>query len=444
MARPPKVSDPITFPDACARCGEHHQVAARWADGAVCGYCYQRAKRTRGTCACGHVGVLPGMIDGLPACRACAGVKLNIDCRTCGAEDELYDGSRCWTCVLATTVDRLLTNPATGTISAELSVMAEALKSMERANSGLTWIRQPHVTSFLAHLAVAPAITHEALDELPASGTRDYVRGLLVEHGALPRRDELLARFTAWSDQSLDRLPAGEHRDVVRRFIRWHLLRRMNGSPGAVTQGTFLRSKQTTTVTIDFLIWLTARGTTLSQLTQADLDAWQAGGPTTREVASRFLAWAIKAHLVDPNLRMQPHRRGTAHKLSSAEQTAAVQAIVHHHDLTPRDQLAAILVLVLGQQIEDVVRLTWDNTTVTDDLATITLGTAPITVPHRSMNPCANSSPSLGMAARPRTPTPRGSSGVTPPAATSARRTCASASRPSAPPGPPGWAPSPT
>ncbi|GAA4289132.1 Fis family transcriptional regulator [Georgenia daeguensis] len=381
MARPRKASDPDTFPEACGRCGEHYQVAARWPDGAVCGYCYQRAKRTRGTCACGHTGVLPGIVDGQPACRPCSGVRLNVDCQTCGAEDELYDGGRCWTCVLAATVDRLLTNPATGTVSPELVPMVTALKSMERANSGLTWVRQPHVTEFLQHLAVAPAITHEALDQLPASRTRDYVRGLLVEHGALPRRDELLARFTTWSDQALDRLPDGEHRDIARRFARWHLIRRMNSAPGTVTQGTFLRSKQTTTVTIDFLTWLTAHGTTLDQLTQADLDAWQAGGPTTRELASRFLSWAIKAHLVEPDLRMQPHRRGTADKLPSVEQTAAVQAVVHHDDLTARDRLAAILILVLGQQVEDVVRLTWDDATVTDDLATITLGEAPIDLP---------------------------------------------------------------
>lgn len=78
---------------------------------------------------------------------------------------------------------------------------------------------------------------------------------------------------------------------------------------------------------------------------------------------------------------MQPHRRGTADKLPSVEQTAAVQAVVHHDDLTARDRLAGILVLVLGQQVEDVVRLTWNDATVTDDLATITLGKAPITLP---------------------------------------------------------------
>lgn len=382
MSRPRKVSDPNTWPEECARCGEHHQLVASWPDGRICGYCYLAAKRTTGTCSCGHHGVLPGRIDGQPACRGCSGVRLHVDCVTCGVEDELHSGGQCWRCVLSGTVDRVLTNPHTGAVHPTLAPVASALKAMNRPNSGLTWINQQHVTAFLTNLAVAPVISHDSLDALPASRTRDYVRGLLVEHGALPRRDERLARFTTWSDQALDRLPPGEHRDAVRRFVRWHLIRRMTTTPGDVTQGTFLRSKQTTTVAIDFLSWLTARGTSLHQLTQADLDAWQAGGPTTRELSSHFLAWAIKAHLADPHLTMTPHRRGTAHKLPSAEQSRAVQAVVgDDHELTPRDRLAAILVLVLGQQLEDVVRLTWDKVRVNEELVTITVGHSPITLP---------------------------------------------------------------
>ncbi len=73
--------------------------------------------------------------------------------------------------------------------------VAHALKSMTRANSGLTWLHQPHVTGFLETLAVEPTISHAALDALPHSRTREYVRGLLVEHRALPRRDDLALAF---------------------------------------------------------------------------------------------------------------------------------------------------------------------------------------------------------------------------------------------------------
>ena len=218
--------DPLAGP--CNRCGQHHQTVARWPDGGVCGYCYQQAKRTRGICACGHEGVLPGLIDSQPACRRCSGIRLNIDCRTCGAEDEIHSGGRCWTCVLGNAVDDLLTDPATGSIANDLIPLAAALKSMKRANSGLTWILQKHVTAFLCNLAVAREISHETFDELPDSRAREYVRGLLTEHGVLPQRDELRRRSESWARQALERVRDPQNRDVIRRYIRWHHQRRMN------------------------------------------------------------------------------------------------------------------------------------------------------------------------------------------------------------------------
>jgi hypothetical protein len=146
MTRPRKAGDPAKWPEACGRCAEHHKTAVRWPDGGICGYCYQQAKRTRGACACGHEGVLPGRVDTLPACRKCSGVRLNVDCIACGNEDELHSGNRCWSCILAMTVDRILSPPDNRPPSLELRAVATALKSMKRANSGLTWIQQPHVT----------------------------------------------------------------------------------------------------------------------------------------------------------------------------------------------------------------------------------------------------------------------------------------------------------
>ncbi|THE17688.1 Fis family transcriptional regulator [Kocuria rosea] len=346
----------------------------------MCRYCYQAAKRTTGTCACGHAGVLPGRLDGHPACRSCSGISLKLDCLTCGAEAELHSHGQCWACVLATTVDRLLTNPRTGRMHPALAPVATALKTMSRPNSGLTWLNQPHVTAFLTDLATTPIITHEALDELPASRTRDYVRSLLVAHGALPARDELIVRYGAWAITALTRVSTDEHREVLRRFIRWHHRRRLQAMT-PVPDGAFLAAKQSVTVTIDFLNWLTDHGTQLPDVHQAHLDRWQAHGPTTGEIASGFLGWAIDSQLVDPALTMTPHRRGTSPRLSLPDQHRAIHRATVGGDLPARDRAAAILVLVFGQQIEDVVQLTWHDVTVTDELVTIVLGAEPIALP---------------------------------------------------------------
>jgi hypothetical protein len=47
----------------------------------------------------------------------------------------------------------------------------------------------------------------------------------------------------------------------------------------------------------------------------------------------------------------------------------------------PRDRAAAILVLVFGQQIEDVVGLTWDDVKVSGDLVTVRVGQIDIVLP---------------------------------------------------------------
>lgn len=145
-----------------------------------------------------------------------------------------------------------------------------------------------------------------------------------------------------------------------------------------VTQGAFLRAKQSVTVAIDLLNWLTEQQTELAALTQTHMDRWQAEGPTTRGIASRFIDWASKTSLIDASLKMQPHRRDTSPRLDAATQTQIVHRITHENDMDTRDRAAGILVLVFGQQVSDIVRLTWDDVTLTEELVSITLGTVEI------------------------------------------------------------------
>ncbi|UKA57010.1 Fis family transcriptional regulator [Arthrobacter sp. FW306-2-2C-D06B] len=283
-------------------------------------------------------------------------------------------------------MDNLLTNPATGIMATELIPLAAALKTMKRANSGMTWIRQKHVTNFLRNLATAPKISHDTFDELPDSRTREYVRGLLIEHGVLPQRNAFLTRYDGWATQALERVSDPQNLDVIRRYIRWHHQRRMNLME-EVSRGTFLRAKQEVTVAIDLLNWLTGHDIKLPELQQSHLDVWQAEGPTTRRIAERFLKWAIKTKAAPAGLAIIPHRRGTSHRLPKPGQDQALQKVIHTNGLETRDRAAAILILVFGQQAENIARLTWDEVTVTDDLVTIQLGSIQIALPDPLAQP---------------------------------------------------------
>lgn len=169
-------------------------------------------------------------------------------------------------------------------------------------------------------------------------------------------------------------------RETVRRYIRWHHQRGMNNMP-AVTSGAFLRAKQSVTVGIELLNWLHDHGIEFEELDQGHLDAWQATGPSTREHAGALLRWAQQARLINRKLRLTGHRRGNSPMMPASDQQAAVQRLVLQPTLSARDRLAVILVLVFGQQIDSVVRLTWDAVSVTDELVTITLGTSEIALP---------------------------------------------------------------
>lgn len=378
MARPKKPEDPARNPHPCSRCAKHYPTAAQWPDGRVCTYCYRAALRTSGTCACGHIGILPGIVGGTAACRACSGVRVNIDCRRCHAEAELYSGGICWRCHLSDLVDDVFAT-ADETIAEQLAPVAAALKAMERPSSGVTWIRQPHVRDALAQLVGNGRISHPELDRLPAGRTRDYIRGLLVEHGVLEPRDELIVRFTAWAETAKDRLSTDEHRDIIDRYLRWHHLRRMRDlSP--ITDGTFLRAKQATTVAIDFCNWLTAHHTTLSAVTQTDLEAWIATGPSTRLIIDRFLAWSRRSHITSQDLTVPKHRRGTARRMPQPDQQEVLADVVSGTQLSARDRLAAILVLVFAQPIERIRNLTWDDIEITDATVDLTLAAVPITL----------------------------------------------------------------
>ncbi len=319
------------------------------------------------------------MSDGDPTCRTCSGIRINVDCVRCGAEDELYSQGRCWSCALSDYIDTALAAPD-GNVPAQLKPLAEALKRMQRANSGLTWIRQDHVQATLRTIAANGTVTHEAIDQLPTSRTRDFVRGLLVEHRVLPRRDHYLAAFTEWLSQIPDRVTDDEHRRLVDRWIRWSFLRKFRAMD-EVPQGAFLRAKQTITVGVDFLNWLTEHRVTFVDTTQGDIDRWLASGPTTRQFIDRLISWGQSARTINRDLIVPRHRRGTASRMSSTDQARATERIVHTDELSPRDRAIGILVLVFGQQLRKSLELRWRDLEVSRDAVRIRLGSMDIELP---------------------------------------------------------------
>ena len=376
-------ADPDRWPP-CVRCGQCYRDASPWPEGRVCCYCRRAARQLEGTCTrCGHHGVVPGLIDGQPACIDCSGVPVDVRCRRCGLEAPIGFAVTCWRCQLKDQLAELMADPD-GAISPILQPFVDALLGLPQPRIAYVWTRRnTAVQTTLRQLATGEApLDHATFDQLPGR-TTEYLRGLLVEHGCLPSRDRYLAAFENWLLAKLDRIPDPSARRHIDAFARWHLLRQLRdrAKREPIPAGAFLNAKQSTTVAIDFLDWLTGRGQQLETATQADVDAWYASGPSSRRHAARFLSWAREQHLIRIDLPRLKHNDGPI--MSEGERLDQINRLLAG-DLPATPRLIGLLVLMFGQPLSRIVRLPRDSVTVIDGQASLRLDRHPLELPPES------------------------------------------------------------
>ena len=218
----------------CARCGLDRPPAARWPEGPVCDTCYTSALRRRAACAaCGQQRRLiapPG--PGAIMCADCAGLPLTHLCALCGVEDKLFAKGRCARCSLRGRAWDLLAG-AEGEAFAGLTVVIEAIAAARNPYSALNWLRTGAAAVILTEVAAGrTALTHQALDVHPNQRAADYLRHMLVAGGALPARDEALARVELWSRKVLDTIDEPADRRLVHAYLTWRVLRRLRRRAG--------------------------------------------------------------------------------------------------------------------------------------------------------------------------------------------------------------------
>ena len=288
----------------------------------------------------------------------------------------------CWRCQLHDQLTDLLAS-SDGVIPEALQPFVDALLGLPQPRIAYVWIhRNTAVQTTLRLIATGDvALDHSTFDQLPGR-TTEYLRGLLIEHGCLPSRDRYLAAFENWLPGKLDQIPDPGARRHIDAFARWHLLRQLRdrAKREPIPAGAFLNAKQSTTVAINFLDWLAGRGRQLETLTQADLDAWYAGGPSTRSHASRFLSWARDQHLTRID---QPRlRRDDGPTMSEGERLDQINRLLDDHDLPVTPRLIALLVLLFGQPLSRIVRLPREAVIIADDRTSLRLGRHAIELPH--------------------------------------------------------------
>jgi len=399
--------------EICIRCGRRRPVSVRVPEGPVCPSC--RPVREMTCSICGRVA--PAEISeatGQPWCRACqqrwarcAGCGRSrpvrggsIDrplcatctqpdpsfwkpCPICGEATKLTDGP-CIRCDLRRRLTELLSGPD-GAIRPQLQALYQNLAEVELPDTVLSWINKEHTITILGGLARGELLlAHDTLDRLPPAKTVEHLRAVLVATGALPARDEHMARLERWVADTIAARPDPDERYLLKRYAVWHLLRRLRrahiGEVVTYNQATTVKARLR--AALELLDWLAGRGVTLSSADQSHIDDWLAGqGATLRRDAGTFVRWAASHKLTGLEL---PATRwnGPTGTLDGEQRWEQARWLLRDDTIEAADRVAGLLVLLYAQKVAAISRLTLGHVEHGDRGVSVRLGQRPLSLPE--------------------------------------------------------------
>jgi hypothetical protein len=406
------VTDPVNL-EECTGCGRRRRVTGRTLDGPLCENCQPKRLAICSICGqtraceiseatrqpwclrcqkwwtrctgCGTVAPVRGGTRQAPLCARC----LNPDpafwgrCPVCKTTWQLST-CPCQRCALNQKIWDLLGGHA-GQIRADLVPFQQALAGVERPGEAAAWLSRPKVREILTGLAAdRRPLTHQVLDELPASKTLSHLRSVLVAAGALPARDERLASLQRWTSGVIGTRGDPAERQILHRYAIWHHLRRLRQrlADAPASQQQVQNVRRHVTAAAGLLAWLAAEGLTLAACTQADLDRW-ATAPTAsnRDETSHFIRWAVRNHhatrLTSPARRWE----GPRGPHDTEQRWADARRLLGDDTLDTADRVAGLLVLLYAQHITAISQLTVDHVRIDGDNVSFQLGTVPIVLP---------------------------------------------------------------
>ena len=365
---------------SCAHCNQNRPPSAHWPEGPVCEPCYRAALSRRGRCeGCGTERRLvspPG--EAATHCATCAGVPSLAVCRSCGTDDRPYAEGLCVRCALGIRARALL-----GPIGGPLEPVYEAIvAAAPQPYSAHNWLRSAASARILAALAARGELTHEALDAATPARAAGFLRHILVANGVLAPRDEGLVRLEAWIKARLAAVADVDARRLLRSYATWRLLRQVRQRAAASSRPDTPTAhvKARLNAAIALVGFLAERGRKLSELAQADVDAWAASGAAAHE-ARDFLVWAAERRAVaDVVVTGRASEPATA--LDDDNRWSALERLLGDEDLELSDRVAGCLVLLYGQQVSRIATITQDQLSVEGELVRLRLGPTAIEVPE--------------------------------------------------------------
>jgi hypothetical protein len=366
----------------CAICGRHAPcVISKTTNQPWCYGCQQRWARCS---RCGQVGPIYGGTRSEPLCGPCVRPDPEFwhPCPSCRQTGQVHRAGPCARCCLKQRLRELLGNDA-GEIPTDLQALYRALAEADQPGTAQRWLNDSATPAILRRLA-GQQLTHEALDDLPASKPVEHLRSVLVAIGTLPHRDEHMARLERWITRTLAERADPDERKMLHRYATWHVIRRLRGrlTGTDTTHHQAVAARRNIKAATVLLDWLAAHDRTLATADQGDLDAWLSSTHTTHHVdAGNFVRWARKHKLT--RLDFATARWGGPTGIIDTE-TRWEQArwLLHDDTVKPEDRLAGLLVLLYAQRPAALSRLTLDHVHTDHDQVRLRLGSEPVVLPE--------------------------------------------------------------
>ena len=204
---------------------------------------------------------------------------------------------------------------------------------------------------------------------------------MLTAAGALPPRDEDLARAGQWLAVILDTIGPAADRRLVQAYATWQVMRRLRASAAGTARPRTptAHARNNIRAAASLLAWLRGRGTTLGACGQADIDQWLHTGPSAG-LARDFLSWAAaRGHCQRLTIPAPPRATGPA--LGQDQRWRLAARLLHDAALDPTDRVAGCLLLLYGQPLSRIAAMTTSQVIRRDSETFIRLGRHDVPVP---------------------------------------------------------------
>jgi hypothetical protein len=206
--------------EVCSCCRRLRLVHIRTETGdPICSVC----GRKREPCSrCGKTLQVAARLEGLgPLCSACLEREPAYfsDCAQCGAHGRMYHRGLCTDCACPGVLRRLFSRD--DQLSGAAAQIVDALLKCD-SSAVLHWAERTRLRTQLAAgiRDFGDTLGHDALDSLPPSKSVEWLRNVLVDAGALPRRDVYLHRTEKFVEARLLTIENRDDRVAARSFTK--------------------------------------------------------------------------------------------------------------------------------------------------------------------------------------------------------------------------------